>query len=127
MLGRRAREVDLDLVAGDRHPRADLELAFQWLEDVGGLVDAVRQRPQTGPDTPFGVRVQLVHRGLDAIAPVLPAELCDAPLGDALGTELGPEIAEPLVRVAHIRDEQPQHLVVEPDRRDDETLLVDLA
>ncbi len=59
--------------------------------------------------------------------PCLAAELCDPSLGELLRTELRPQVAEPLVRVAHVGDEQPQHLVVEPDRRDDETLLVDLA
>jgi hypothetical protein len=90
VLGRRAGEVDRDLVTGDGHPRAYFELALQGLEHVRRLVDAVRHRCEPGPDAALRVRVELVHCRLDPIPPVLSAELGHPAPGEALGSQLGP-------------------------------------
>src|SRR2546430_10733575 len=37
------------------------------------------------------------------------------------------KIAAPLVRVAHVREEEPEHSFVEPCRRDDQAFLIQLA
>ena len=70
MLGRRAREVDLDLVAGDRHSSVQLELALGRLEDVARLEPPVRQGRDPGPDASLRIGVELVHRGGGALAAV---------------------------------------------------------
>ncbi len=123
MLRRRACEVDPDLVAVDRHRRLDLELARRPLEHVGCLVAPLRECAYPGADDPFGVRVQLVHRLRDVVAPAARAELRDTGAAEPLGGELRPEVAEALLRVPHARDERVECLAVEPGRRDHHALV----
>ena len=127
VLRRRAGEVDLDLVARDRDRGPDLERALERLEDVGGLVAPVRELGERRADDAVRVAVELVHRGRDGLLAAPLDELLEPPLGEQVRGDLGPQVAAPLVRVAHVREQQRQHLVVEPDRRDDHALLVELA
>src|SRR5215217_7161841 len=56
-----AGEVELDLVALDRHGNADLELALGRLEHVARLPAPVRKRGERGAHPALGVGVELVH------------------------------------------------------------------
>ena len=125
VLRRRAGEVDLDLVACDRHRGMDLELALARLEDVGGLVAPVGERRDRRADASLRVGVELVHSGRHARVATPVAELGDPALGEAVRGELGTEVAEALVRVSHARDEGGEDLGVEAGGRNDDALLVE--
>ena len=122
------REVDLELVAGDRDRDADLELAPACrLERVGGLEASVRKPRDRRPHDTLRVVVQLVHRRLDGLLAAPLAELVQPPLREVVRRELGAQVAAALVGVAHARDELAEDVVVEARRRDHDALLVELG
>ena len=127
MLGRRAREVDFDLVAGDGDGGADDELALERLEHVGRLVAAVRELGDRRAHAPLRVGEELVHRREDQLAAAPLAELGEPPLREPVRRELRAEVAAALVGVAHVGEQDRRDLVGEAHGRDDEPLLVDLG
>ena len=108
VLRRRAREVDVDLVAGDLDRAADRELAVDRFDDVLRRPAPVGERGDRGANHPLRVRVQLVHRRGDALASAARAQLVDPPLGEPVRGHLRPQVAAALVRVARVRDEERQ-------------------
>ena len=127
MLRRRAREVDLDLVAGDRDRGANLQRSLEWLEDVDRLVAAVRQLGQRRPHDALRVAEELVHRGRDRLLAAPLDQLLETPLCEPVRRDLRAQVAPALVRVAHVREQEREHLLAEPDGRHDHPLLVELA
>ena len=123
----RPGEVDLDLVACDGDGDADLQLPRGRLERVARLVTAVGKAGDGSADDALGVAVELVHRRRDRFRPAPLDELGEAALRQPVGGELGVEVAAPLVRVAHVREQDGQQLVVEAHRRQHEPLLVDVG
>ena len=88
---------------------------------------AVRQARERRPHDALRVGVQLVHRGDDPVAPSPLAELADAPLGEPVRGQLGAEVAAALLGVSHLRDEVGEDVVVEPGRRDHDSLVGERA
>jgi hypothetical protein len=70
VLRRGPGEVDLELVPRDGDHGPKLELALHGLEDVRSFEAPVGQALDSGPDDPFRVREQLVHRFADAVCVV---------------------------------------------------------
>src|SRR5215217_8505591 len=70
-----AREVDLDLLAGDGNGCAQLEIALGRLERVASLEASIRKPGDGRAYAPFRVRVQLIHGGKHALAPAAGTEL----------------------------------------------------
>ena len=124
---RRSGEVDLDLVACDGDGDADLQLPGGRLQRVARLVAPVGEAGDGSADDALGVAVELVHRGGDSVRPAPLDELREAALGQPVGGQLSVEVAPPLVRVAHVREQDGQQLVVEAHRREHEPLLVDVG
>ena len=122
---RRPREVDPDRVARELDRAVDRQVAVDRLDDVLGLAAAVRKRRERGAHHPLGVRVELVHRGGDAIAAAARAELVEPQLGETVRGELGAEVAPPLLRLPRRPDEALEHLVGEELRREDHALLLE--
>ena len=127
MLWRRAGEVDTDLVAVDLDRRVDPQLAFDRLDDVLGLPPAVGHPGDRSADHPFRVSVELVHRRRHALCPTPRAQLFESSLGKAVRGDLRAQVAAALVGIARVRDEQLHDLVGEEQRRDDQSLLIELA
>ena len=127
MLRIRAGEVDFHGFAGDHDGGPDDQLAFPGLEHVGRLVAAVRELGDRGPDSPLRVGVQLVHRRRNRLAAPPLAELRQAPLGEPVRGQLRPQIAPPFLRVPHVGEQDGDHLVREPDGRDDEPFLEEVG
>ncbi len=84
----RAREIDVDRVAGDRDRGADLEQTFGRLECVDSLEAAVRKLANRGAYDAFRIGKELVHRRQDAIATAPSDELGDALLRQPVCREL---------------------------------------
>ena len=128
MLRGGAGEVDLELVAGDGHGRADLELAAVCgLQHVGRLEAPVRNPRDRRAHEALRVGVELVHRGLDPVGSSARAELVETTVGEPVRRQLRTEVAAALVRVAHARDEAVECRVVQARRRDHDALLVEPA
>ncbi len=102
----------------------DRQVAVDRLDDVLGLPAPVRKPGKRGAHHPLGIRVELVHRGGDAIAAAARAQLLEPPLGETVRGELGAEVAPPLLRLPRRPDEALEHLVGEELRRQDHALLL---
>ena len=124
VLRRRAGEVELELLTGDRDGHAQLQLAVRRLQPLGGLVAAVRKRRDPGADAALRVRDELVHRRNHLVAAAARTQLRDPARAEALRRELRAQVAAPLVRVPHPRDERFQRRLVEQRRRDHDALLL---
>jgi hypothetical protein len=127
VLRRRAGEVDLDLVATDGDGAADRQLAVDRLDSILGFPASVRQLGDRRADDPLRIRVELVHRARDVVSPAAVDQLREPLVGEAVRCELRAQIAAALVRMTHVRRHQLEHFVREPQRRDHEALLVQLA
>jgi hypothetical protein len=127
MLGRSPFEVEPDLVTRDGDGGLQDEIALGSLEHVGSLEAAVRQAGERCPHDALGVGVQLAHGGDDPIPPSSLSKLAEPPLSEPLRGELGPEVAAALLRVAHLPDEIGEYVVVEPGRRDHDSLIRERA
>ena len=125
VLRRRSLEVDVDRVAGDRHRRAYRQETLSRLEHVLAEEASVRQLAYGRTDDSLGVGEELVHRRGDSVTAPPLAKLGDAALGEPVSGQLGPEVAAPLVGVAHPRDERLDRRVVQTSGRDDDALLVE--
>jgi hypothetical protein len=126
MLRRGPREVDLELVAGDRDRSADLELAAAGrLERVDGLEASVGQTRDRSAYSALGVGVELVHRRFHLLRPAAGAQLVDPLRSQPVGRQLRAEVAAPLVGIAHPAHELIERLLVQPGRRNDDALLVE--
>jgi hypothetical protein len=126
-LRRRPREVDPDLVAGDRDGTADRQVTVNRLDNVLGLAATVRELCDRGPHHPLGVGEELVHRGGDAVATTALTELLEPSLGEPVRGELGAKVAAPLLGLPRRQDEALEHLVGEELRRQDHAFLVEGA
>ena len=127
MLGTRAGEVDLDLVARDRDCGADRQLALCRLEHVLGLVATVWQSRERRAHDSLRVRVELVHRRGNDLAAAPHAELLESLLRQAVRGELSAKVTAPLFGVSHAFDDVGQRRLVETRRRDHDALLVERA
>ena len=127
MLRRRAGEVELELLTGDRDRHAQLQLAVRRLQPLGGLVAAVRKRRDPGADAALRVRDELVHRRNHLVAAAARTQLRDPARAEVLRRQLRAQVAAPLVRVPHLRDERFQRRLVEQRRRDHDALLLKRA
>src|SRR5581483_4905215 len=127
VLRARPGEVDSDLLAGDLDGRAYDELAVDRLDDVFCRTRPVRKASNRCAHHALRVRVQLVHRPRHALAAAPTTELVDAPPGEAMRGDLRAQVAAPLIGIGRVGDEEVDDLVRERRRRDDESLLIELA
>src|SRR5664280_1692324 len=88
-----------------------------------GPVGAVRQAPQGLAGPAFGVAKHLLEPGEQRVQPTVVHQLADPPLGHPVGGHLRPEVAPAQPGGARVGADQLQHVIGEPDRRDDQPLL----
>jgi len=124
VLRRRAREVELELLTGDRDRHVQLQLAVRRLQPLGCLVAAVRQRRDPGADAALRVRDELIHCRNHLIAAAARTQLRDPARAEVLRRQLRAQVAAPLVGAPHLRHEPLQRRLVEERRRDHDALLL---
>jgi hypothetical protein len=119
----RTCEVERDLVTCNRGRGADREVALRSFEHVLGFETTIGESCDRRTDDSLRVVEELVHRRDDPVAAAAFAELGEAARGERVCCELGPKIAAALLRVAHLRDEVGEHVLVEARRRNDDALI----
>src|SRR5262249_59736950 len=82
-----------DLVPGELHGAPDREISVDRLDDVLRLPAPVGESGERSAHHPLGVRVELVHRSRDVVAPAAFAQLVEPWLGKPVRRELGAEVA----------------------------------
>ena len=135
LLGGRTGEIHRRRVALDGDGDADGDgfvADAVVVQVVGEAVGAVGHPLQEPPGHPFGVGQQGLHVVGDFLNPVAGDDLLQADHPALVGSQLGSQVAGPLLRRAHVGQDQVHHPLVEPaplgqlQGRDDEPFLVDL-
>ena len=121
-------EVDVDRVAGDGDGDADREVVVGdtvALDLAVGLVAAVREAADRLAGAALGIGDHLVERDEDGVAATALDQLGEPPAGDPVGSDLRLQVGPAGLGRAHVGEDQAQHLVPQPDGRDDQALLPD--
>jgi hypothetical protein len=100
------------------------EVGLLRLENVGCLETPVGECADRRSDSPFGVLVELVHRGDDELPSAACAEVVEPERSQPVRRELGTQVAAPFVRVSHPLGESIERGRSEPRRRDHDAFLV---